>query len=235
MTVDRDADPMVYYEGKSSKRRTCCMSAWFLSAFLCAFFAFFFIGYDLLELVNTERISLRPGHPALEKWRNPPSPIIVKVYIFGVTNSEEFLNGTDSELKIEEVGPIIYHSYIKQKDVVFEEDSTLSFTTEYDFQYPEEKNIPGLLNRTLTIPNPMVLGISAIIKEKMDNFLTRGTFNMMIAKTKDKIFLNRTVNDILWDLTSPMLENIKNLVPKSLVPRPNAGFLFNVSAFLFRI
>lgn len=229
MTVDRDADPMAFYEGKSSKRRTCCMITWFLSAIFSAFLAFFLIEYDLLEIANTERISLRPGNPAFEKWKSPQSPLIVKVYLFGVNNSEAFLNGTDSKLKLEEVGPIIYHSHIKQKDIVFEEDSTLSFTTENDFQFAEDENTPGILNRTLTIPNSMILGISAIIKDNLDNFLARGSFNIMIANTNDKIFLNRTVYEILWNLTSPTLENIKNHIPKSLVPRPNAGFLYNVS------
>lgn len=230
MTVDRDADPMAYYEGKPSKRRTCCMIAWLLSALLFVFLAFFFIEYDLLELANIERIKVRPGYPAFEKWKNPKAPIIAKVYVFGVTNSEAFMNGTDSKLKLEEVGPIVYHKYIRQRDVVFEEDSTLSFTTEFDMTFPEDENIPGILNRTVTIPNLMILGISAIIKDKIDNFLARGSFNMMIAKTGDTIFLNRTIYEILWNMTTPTLENIKSIVPKPLVPRPNAGLLYNVSS-----
>lgn len=236
MTVDHAnyADPMAYYEGKSSKRRTCCMITWLLSALLFAFLAFFFIEYDLLEMANTERIKVRPGFPAFEKWKNPPVPIIVKVYVFGVTNAEAFLKGTDSKLKLEEVGPIVYHKYIKQKNITFESDSTLSFNTEYDIQFPEEENIPGLLNKTLMIPNPMILGISALIKDKlMDNFLARGTFNLMIANNKDQIFLNRTVYEVLWNMTSPTLENIKNVLPKSFVPRPNAGLLYNVSKSSF--
>lgn len=209
------------------------MMVWCLSAVLCAFLAFLLIEYDLLEIVNTERISLRPGNPAFEKWKSPATPVVVKIYLFSATNSDAFLDGSDTKLKLEECGPIVYHSYIKQKDIVFEEDSTLTFTTEYDFKFAEEENEPGIMNKTITIPNTMVLGISSIIKEKVDNFLARGSFNMMIANTKDTIFLNRTVYEVLWNLTSPTLENIKNNIPKTFVPRPNAGLLYNVSIEAF--
>lgn len=238
MTVDRDAmyaDPeSSYYGRRPSKRWTCCMVAWFLSALFFAISAILLIRFDLLEITNTERIRVRPGFPAFEKWKRPSTPIVVKIYLFGVTNSEAFLNKTDDVLKLEEIGPIVYHKYIVQKDIVFhEENSTMSFTTDYEIKYPEEENIPGIMNRSLIVPNPLILGFASIIKDRYDNFLVRNTFNSYVAAIQDHIFLNRTVYENLWNLTSPVLEKIKDQPLLSpFVPRANAGLLFNVSSSL---
>lgn len=48
------------------------------------------------------------GLPPFDWWFYPPDEVLLKVYIFNVTNSEEFLTGVDSKLKLNEVGPIIY-------------------------------------------------------------------------------------------------------------------------------
>lgn len=48
------------------------------------------------------------GLPAYEWWKNPPDEVLLRVYIFNITNSEEFLNGTDARLRLQEVGPIVF-------------------------------------------------------------------------------------------------------------------------------
>lgn len=48
------------------------------------------------------------GLPAFDWWFDPPEEVLLKAYLFNITNSEEFMNGTDSKLKVDEVGPIIY-------------------------------------------------------------------------------------------------------------------------------
>lgn len=42
-----------------------------------------------------------------ELWKKPPIDIYIKVYIFNITNAEEFLKG-GVKLKVEEIGPYVY-------------------------------------------------------------------------------------------------------------------------------
>lgn len=46
-------------------------------------------------------------------WLDPPVPIYLKVYMFNVTNPEEFLQGQKASL--EEVGPYVYRQEIVSK------------------------------------------------------------------------------------------------------------------------
>lgn len=48
------------------------------------------------------------GLPAYEWWKNPPDEVLLRVYLFNVTNSERFENGIDSKLELNEIGPIVF-------------------------------------------------------------------------------------------------------------------------------
>lgn len=49
-----------------------------------------------------------PGLPPFEWWKSPPDEVLIRVYVFNITNGEEFLSGADKKLKIEEIGPFIF-------------------------------------------------------------------------------------------------------------------------------
>jgi scavenger receptor class B protein 1 len=48
------------------------------------------------------------GLPPFEWWKNPPDEVLLRVYVFNVTNSEEFMSGQDYQLHLEEVGPFVF-------------------------------------------------------------------------------------------------------------------------------
>jgi len=48
------------------------------------------------------------GLPAYEWWKNPPDQVLLRVYLFNVTNSERFESGLDSKLELNEIGPIVF-------------------------------------------------------------------------------------------------------------------------------
>lgn len=41
-------------------------------------------------------------------WQRPPVDLYLKVYLFNITNHEEFLAGRDKKLNVEEIGPYVY-------------------------------------------------------------------------------------------------------------------------------
>lgn len=80
----------------------------------------------MTDIILTERLKMKPGFPAYEAWLNPKPEIRLNIYIFTVENAEEFANGTDTRMKLKEIGPIVYREYLRNSDVVFHENSTLS-------------------------------------------------------------------------------------------------------------
>lgn len=100
-----------------------------------------------------ERLKMQPGLPPFEWWLKPPPEVRLRVFIFIVENADKFLEGTE-KLKLKEFGPIIYRENLHHKDVVFhDENSTLTYTAVREAEFIEEANIPGILNKTILVPN----------------------------------------------------------------------------------
>lgn len=41
-------------------------------------------------------------------WERPPVDLYLKVYLFNITNHEDFLAGRAKKLNVEEIGPYVY-------------------------------------------------------------------------------------------------------------------------------
>lgn len=50
---------------------------------------------------------MTPTSIVFNMWKKPPVDVFLKVYVFNITNSEQFLNGTE-KLRVEEIGPYVY-------------------------------------------------------------------------------------------------------------------------------
>lgn len=211
-----------------SRKNLSCLRWQICGLLVSSISAFFLISYDILEILIQERLKMRPNVPFYEFWREPPVPVKITTYMFAVTNHKEFLDGIENKLRIEEVGPIVYKRYIKQKDIVFDVNSTLSFTTEYEDFFDEESSAPGILNKTIIIPSPVALTVASIFNSQVDLVFVRRMYTFLLEKLLDDIFLNRTVYDCLWNLNTPVLNTVK-LASKFLIRRDNAGMLSNVS------
>lgn len=61
--------------------------------------------YDFLFKL---KVVFSEGGEIFEMWRTPPVDLYLKVYLFNVTNRDEFLAGKEDKLRFNEVGPYVY-------------------------------------------------------------------------------------------------------------------------------
>lgn len=101
-----------------------------------------------------ERTQMRPGLPAYDMWINPVPEVLMSVHIFTIENPDEFLAGTDTKLRIKDLGPIVYREHLRHTDIVFHpENSTMTYTANRVVEFVEDYNEPGILNRSIIVPN----------------------------------------------------------------------------------
>lgn len=55
-----------------------------------------------------QKVKITEGSETFENWEIPPIKLVLKVYLFNVTNKDEYMSGKDSKLKFEQVGPYAY-------------------------------------------------------------------------------------------------------------------------------
>lgn len=177
-----------------------------------------------MDLVTSERIKLRPGLPVYEEWIRPKPVLYCYAHVFTVTNPEAFLSGEDTKMKLKEVGPVIYQEHFVHSNVVFNENSTLTYRVRRHLEFLPELNRPGILNETIIVPNIALLTMVSQIANSM--FTVKMPFNMI--SRNDQLFVNTTVHNYLWNFTTPTLETVGTYLP-FLVPIHNAGTLSVVS------
>lgn len=170
-----------------------------------------------------EHVRFRSGMPSQANWITSPYGRL-SLYLFNVTNSEEFLNGTDSRLKLQQVGPIVY-KLKGRNEVLHQTHETLTYRKiRYDGAVfdPESSCSPDILNQTIILPNLVLLGAAAKLHDWV--FLVRHAFNAITIH--ESMFLNKSIYYFLWEFTMPALNTLSTYLPNI---QANCGMLYNVS------
>lgn len=63
----------------------------------------------------------------------PPLNPQLRVHIFNYTNTERFLEGLDDKLIVKDIGPYVYTERAEKKDVVYNDNNTISYRVNGSF------------------------------------------------------------------------------------------------------
>ncbi|KAL1489473.1 hypothetical protein ABEB36_014361 [Hypothenemus hampei] len=205
-------------QGKFSKCNTLILftvalftTAWGLASFI----------FSPLQMLLNIRLEMRPGFPQYDWWAYPPDEVLLKIYLFNITNSDRFLNGIDSRLHVEEVGPIIYREKILHKNPRRNPNSTLTYVANRTVVFLPEMNTINL-NDPIIVPNLGALLIPAYFQDS--SFLMKMSINVFLKSHGFKILRKMSIQDYLWNSTDTLLDTAEKLMP-SLVPTKNIGIL----------
>ncbi|KAJ8954143.1 hypothetical protein NQ318_005737 [Aromia moschata] len=67
--------------------------------------------YDPYDLIYRWKLVFGEGGEIFELWRKPPVELYLKVYLWNVTNMDEYMSGEDDVLRIQDVGPYVYRMF----------------------------------------------------------------------------------------------------------------------------
>lgn len=180
------------------------------------------------EALLDERARMSPNLPPTRMWLQPDPIVRMSIRIFTVLNVDAFLSGRAERMQLQEIGPIVYREHLRHDDVVrHPENSTMSYTAVRWLEYLENENEPGMMNRTITVPNFALLSAASMFADA--SIFTKIAFKTLKMSTGDTAFINITVHDYLWNYRSKLVSSAKVLVP-FMVPVENAGILAIVSA-----
>lgn len=72
---------------------------------------------------------MRNGSAMLDYWTNPPIGQLIKIYVFNYTNIENVTRGVEKIIKLQEVGPYVYHERFVKTKLTFEDHKIKSFVS----------------------------------------------------------------------------------------------------------
>ncbi|XP_052133694.1 scavenger receptor class B member 1-like [Frankliniella occidentalis] len=109
-------------------------------------------------------------------------------------------------------------------NTTFHENGTMTYMAVRQAIFLPELNTLSL-NDTLTVPNLAVLGMASYLHDA--SFFTKLAFNVILQRLDSKPLANVTVQEYMWNLTDPLVDVTRKLVPH-LVPVENMGVLHTI-------
>eukprot|EP00095_Tigriopus_kingsejongensis_P008733 maker-scaffold683_size112676-snap-gene-0.13 protein:Tk08733 transcript:maker-scaffold683_size112676-snap-gene-0.13-mRNA-1 annotation:"scavenger receptor class b member 1" len=153
-----------------------------------------------------KNLPLSQGSEAFEGWRNPPVHPIMYLFIFNLTNQDDFLSGKSKPI-VEEVGPYAYVQNMSMTDAEFPSFDIVRFNMQRNFTFDPEDSMGLDYEDTVIVPNIPLFG--AMHKLAKDPAFAKGIFLEILESydfAQDKApFLSLTVKEFIWGYDSILL------------------------------
>lgn len=170
-----------------------------------------------------KEIVLRNGSQTFGWWRKPPVNPVISIYVYNVTNAQEFLNEGKKPV-LDELGPYVYRETWEKVNLTINDNHTITFNQRKVFEFdPDLSN--GDIDDMVVVPNiPM---LSATSQSKHAARFLRLAMASIMDILKIKPFVEVTVGQLLWGYEDPLLKLAKDVVPKEQkLPYEEFGLMY---------
>ncbi|XP_077301238.1 scavenger receptor class B member 1-like [Arctopsyche grandis] len=176
-----------------------------------------------VRLFIDHELVLRPGSQTFGWWAKPPVTPMMKIYVYNVTNADEFLNN-GSKPVLDELGPYVYRETWEKVNIKFNENGTLSFNQRKTYVF-DDASSSGSEDDVVVVPNiPM---LSATSQSKHAARFLRLAMASIMDILKIKPFVEVSVGQLLWGYEDPLLKLAKDVIPKEQkLPYEEFGLLY---------
>lgn len=91
---------------------------------------------NLINLVIDKQLTLQDGGRTYGFWKAPPVVPRMEIYIYNVTNADEFLNNGEKP-ELQELGPYVYLQAWEKTDIQFNDNGTVTYKIKKTFKFNE--------------------------------------------------------------------------------------------------
>ncbi|XP_014479622.1 PREDICTED: scavenger receptor class B member 1 [Dinoponera quadriceps] len=178
---------------------------------------------NLIDLVLDKELVIRDGGRTYTWWKEPPVVPRMQLYIYNVTNADEFLNNGEKPA-LQELGPYVYTQHWEKTDIKFNDNGTVTYKVKKTFVYAPELST-GSEEDLVVVPNVPML--SATSQSKHAARFLRLAMASIMDILKIKPFVEVSVGQLLWGYEDPLLKLAKDVVPKEQkLPYDQFGLLY---------
>lgn len=80
-----------------------------------------------------QSLILSKNSTAADYWIKPPVDPELRIHLFNYTNADRYLNGLDTKLKVEDLGPYVYIEKLEKVNVTFNVNHTITYRVSKHF------------------------------------------------------------------------------------------------------
>ncbi|XP_076753983.1 platelet glycoprotein 4 [Xylocopa sonorina] len=184
----------------------------FIMGIICSALAYIINVVNPVKLIVDSKLKMTPGSLLFELWKQPPIDVFLKVYIFNITNAEEFLQG-GVNLKVEEVGPYVYKEVVMNENVTWNmSNNTISYYPKRNVLYMPELSVGDPLKDIVSVPNIPMLGLTSTLHDA--GFFVNYPWSQLLNMLDSKPILSISVHDYLWGYEDRLIRLASAIVPR---------------------
>ncbi|XP_063922321.1 scavenger receptor class B member 1-like isoform X5 [Zophobas morio] len=146
---------------------------------------------------------LSEGGEIFELWKSPPVDLYLRVYLWNVTNKEEFLSGRDDKLRVQDVGPYVYKELFVHSNVSFNDNGTINAVPRHPLVWVPELSEGRREDDLLILPNIALLSIAHVVSD--ESYFTRVGLNLLIRQTKTEALIQMTAKEFMFGYSSTLM------------------------------
>ncbi|XP_059219774.1 scavenger receptor class B member 1 [Stomoxys calcitrans] len=166
---------------------------------------------DPLKMIVDWQLTLKPGTLLYHLWRAPPLELFISVYVFNVTNLDAFVQGIDTKLKVEEVGPYVYQEMLTNQNVTFNANDTVTFRPVRQVKFRSDKSIGDPMKDMIIAPNIPYMGATAAAST-LSTIAALGV-SALTRQIGSKAMLHMSVHEYLWGYEDHLVSLASRFVP----------------------
>ncbi|XP_060533282.1 scavenger receptor class B member 1 isoform X2 [Cylas formicarius] len=163
----------------------------------------FIMVVDPYNLLYEWKLVFGKGGEIYSLWENPPVALYLKVYLWNITNKEEYMSGKDKKLKFQEIGPYVYRELMTHENVTFNDNGTLTTNPSHPLVWVPELSEGRREDDLLILPNIALLSIADVASKK--GLFTRLGLNVVIRQTKSEPLVKMTAREFMFGYKSTLM------------------------------
>jgi len=170
----------------------------------------------VFDLMLRTQMVLSPNSANFPFWSDLPAPIQTSMFVFNVSNPEQFLAGLEKP-KLVEVGPFVFDEFHQKVGLVWNSNGTVTYKQIRTFQFDAKASKASLDDKLVILNIPAAtVGATAAKLPK----ITRGLMNVGLKAIGEKLFVEKTARQILFDGYEDPLLDAAEFIHKFNVPIP---------------
>ncbi|KAG8038036.1 hypothetical protein G9C98_006361 [Cotesia typhae] len=219
MCAERVPRPMNVFISKKGKLRHGRIAA-ILFGLLALAIGIILSSIPWVDYVILRQLRLWNGSLSFQYWQKPGVVRLTKVYIFNVTNADNFLS-LNEKPKLQEVGPFVYREDMEKVNIVFHNNDTVSYQHKKILNFVPELSKDKDLR--VLVPNIPLLTLTTQSKS-LPRFLNFG-LSMFISGLNQKPFVPVTAQQLVFGYDDPLVSIAHRFFPKARRPMHQMGLL----------
>jgi hypothetical protein len=206
----------------------------FTAAFLQALFGCFTLGFrkDIYQTLLNSQLVVREGTESFKAWRETPMPVFTKFYFYSIINPEDFqLNHAKPIL--EEKGPYVFREKEEKTDIVWNQNSTVSYRRRKVYWFEPELSVGPLTDSVMTLNLPLV----GAADSARTNFFMQWGLADIFATMEATLFINKTIGELMFEGYEDELVSIGDAFmeeEEKAVPMDKFGWFYKVEKFFIK-